>query len=298
MPALLLRRWRNAAENASRAEPTAAMTRWRIAPQPSAVPVPGLGRERWLVELLRCNGAEPRSWILEACDAKGRLALPSDVADRSLQEPGDGPPRDEPLVIATTIGARRLIVAADGAAQALGLRPGLTVAQAQALVPELHVVEADPAEDEGRFSARPLVQPLSARLSRSTRRTGCGSTSPASPICSADEAGLLHDLVARLRRQGIAARAAVADAPGAAWAVARFGDDAGRPAGPRRRGGGKPAGRGSSPRPARRDAAPLGVDRVGQLAAMPRAPMIRRFGADVACGSTRPSVMPSSRSTP
>ena len=49
------------------------------------MPAPGLGRDRWQVELLRCRGAEPRTWILEACDAKGRLALPADLADRPDQ---------------------------------------------------------------------------------------------------------------------------------------------------------------------------------------------------------------------
>ena len=88
VPALLLRRWWNAAEKAAAGEPSAATTRWRIAPQPSAVePAPGLGRPRWQVDLLRCRGAEPRSWILEACDETGHLALPADLADRPLQAP-------------------------------------------------------------------------------------------------------------------------------------------------------------------------------------------------------------------
>lgn len=66
-------------------EPTAAVTRWRIGSAPSrALAAPGLGRERWQVELTRCRGAEPRSWLMEACDAKGRLAPPADLADGSL----------------------------------------------------------------------------------------------------------------------------------------------------------------------------------------------------------------------
>jgi protein ImuA len=87
VPALILRRWYNDAERTSAAEPTAAVTRWRVSPAPSRLlPVPGVGRERWLVELIRCKGGEPRSWLLECPDAKGRLALPSDVADRSVPE--------------------------------------------------------------------------------------------------------------------------------------------------------------------------------------------------------------------
>jgi protein ImuA len=83
VPAFVVRRWRSDAERASADEPTSVFTRWRIAPAPSqAPPFPGLARARWRVELLRCRGAEPTSWILEACDAQGRLALPADLSDR------------------------------------------------------------------------------------------------------------------------------------------------------------------------------------------------------------------------
>jgi protein ImuA len=80
--ALLLRRWWTVAEKDLTRLPTAASTRWRVAPVESELlPTPGLGRARWQVDLVRCRGAEPRSWILEACDAKGRLALPADLPD-------------------------------------------------------------------------------------------------------------------------------------------------------------------------------------------------------------------------
>jgi protein ImuA len=86
VPAFALRRWWTVAEKELTGHPTAAVTRWRISPFAShGPPAPGLGRARWHVELLRCRGGEPCSWILEACDAKGRLALPSDVADRPDQ---------------------------------------------------------------------------------------------------------------------------------------------------------------------------------------------------------------------
>ena len=84
--ALLLRRWWTVAEKDLVRPAPAAVTRWRIAPAPSEpVPAPGLGRDHWQVDLVRCRGAEPRSWILEACDAKGRLALPAALAGRSDQ---------------------------------------------------------------------------------------------------------------------------------------------------------------------------------------------------------------------
>jgi protein ImuA len=86
--AFALRRWWTVAEKELTGLPTAAVTRWRISPFAShAPPAPGLGRARWQVELLRCRGGEPRSWIVEACDAKGRLALSADLAHRPDQAP-------------------------------------------------------------------------------------------------------------------------------------------------------------------------------------------------------------------
>src|ERR687885_87268 len=71
------RRWRGRGDVAF--EPTAAVTRWRVTALPSApLASPGVGRPRWRLELLRCRGADPASWIVEACDARGRLALAPD----------------------------------------------------------------------------------------------------------------------------------------------------------------------------------------------------------------------------
>jgi protein ImuA len=82
--ALLLRRWWTVTEKDLAALPSAAVTRWRIEPAPSEpVPAPGLGRPQWQVDLVRCRGGAPRTWILEACDAKGRLALAAALAGRS-----------------------------------------------------------------------------------------------------------------------------------------------------------------------------------------------------------------------
>ncbi len=59
-------------------QPGAAMTRWRVASRPSApLPVPGVGRARWRVELLRARGGEGFAMELEACDEAGRLGLPA-----------------------------------------------------------------------------------------------------------------------------------------------------------------------------------------------------------------------------
>lgn len=63
--------------------PTASLTRWRVSARPSApLPVPGVGRPRWLVELLRCRAGESFEIEVEACDGEGRLALPAAVVER------------------------------------------------------------------------------------------------------------------------------------------------------------------------------------------------------------------------
>ncbi len=74
------------------AEPSAAITRWRVVslPSPPALPhapsTPGLGRARWRLELTRCRGGEPGSWIVEACDATGHLALVADLRHGSVAQ--------------------------------------------------------------------------------------------------------------------------------------------------------------------------------------------------------------------
>ena len=79
--ALLIRRWRSLNEKPLTEEPSAAATRWRISPHPSPdAGFDGLQRQHWKVDLLRARGGEPRSWIVEACDATGHLALPAEVA--------------------------------------------------------------------------------------------------------------------------------------------------------------------------------------------------------------------------
>jgi protein ImuA len=87
--AFALRRSRQARDPVV-AAPIAAVTRWRIARLPSGPPVPqapwvrGLAPALWRLDLIRCRGADPASWTVEACDAKGRLRLATDVADRPV----------------------------------------------------------------------------------------------------------------------------------------------------------------------------------------------------------------------
>ncbi len=83
--ALAIRRWKRDRDTFDFGQPTATTTRWRVTALPSSpLPVPGVGRPRWLVELIRSQAGQCADFIVEACDEKGRLALPADLANGSL----------------------------------------------------------------------------------------------------------------------------------------------------------------------------------------------------------------------
>jgi protein ImuA len=65
---------------------SAARTRWRIAPAPGAAPGwRGVSRARWRLDLLRCRGANPRSWTVDWDDATHSLHLAAPLADRPAE---------------------------------------------------------------------------------------------------------------------------------------------------------------------------------------------------------------------
>lgn len=85
---IAVRRWRSAMDAVDFGQPTAAVTRWRVTALPSEpLPVPGVGRARWLVELIRCRAGGCAEFMVEACNEEGCLALPTDLADRSAASP-------------------------------------------------------------------------------------------------------------------------------------------------------------------------------------------------------------------
>ena len=78
---LAIRRWRRQTEAADFGQPTASVTRWRVSALPSTqLPVQGVGRARWQLELIRCRAGECADFVEEACDVKGSLAIPADHA--------------------------------------------------------------------------------------------------------------------------------------------------------------------------------------------------------------------------
>ena len=189
----------------------------------------------------------------------------------------------EPLVTVATDGSRRIVGAADAVALALGLKPADAIAHAQAMVPKLNVADATPEEDAAGLMRLALWCLRYAPIVAADPPDGIFIDIAGAAHLLGGEDRLIADLVSRLSAKGIAARAAVADCPGAAWAVARYGND--RVVAPGR----TVETVAILPVEALRlspdtlDALDrLGIERVGQLAAMPRAPMTRRFGKDVA----------------
>jgi protein ImuA len=86
---IALRRWRRQTDASDFGQPTAAATRWRVSVMPSAaLPVPGVGRHRWLLELIRARAGESADFEVEACDDSGRLALPAELVHRPASAEG------------------------------------------------------------------------------------------------------------------------------------------------------------------------------------------------------------------
>ncbi|MDB5403072.1 MAG: polymerase family protein [Rhodopila sp.] len=190
---------------------------------------------------------------------------------------GSGQRPDLPLITA----AGRVLMSVDAVAAGLGLRPGMKLAQAQSLVPGLTVHDADPAGDAAVLTRLAEECLRYAPLAAPDPPDGLWIDVTGSTHLHGGEARLLRDLLRRLNDQGLAARAAVADTPAVAHAVARFGGGGMVPPGA--------AAMADFPIEALRlpaemlaDLRLMGFERVGPLAAAARAPLVRRFGTGLA----------------
>jgi protein ImuB len=160
------------------------------------------------------TAAQPRRYLA--------LQLPWLSAQRMIRD-GCAPP-DAPFVAITKErGAFHIMALSPGAAQ-LGLPPGMALADALAMVPDLIALAHDPAADAallGRladFCQRytPSVEALPPQAVV-LDITGCAH------LFSAGEAGLIADLQHRLQHEGLTAQIAGATTPDAARVLARFG---------------------------------------------------------------------------
>ena len=134
------------------------------------------------------------------------------------------------------------LAAMNEAAARLGLRTGMALADAKAMYPGLAVADADPQAD-GR-----LLEAIADWCDRYTPLVGLdppdGLTLDITGCTHlfGGEAAFCDDIVQRLGLQGFAARAAIADTVGCAWAMARFSEF---PSPCKGEGGAEGAGRGS-----------------------------------------------------
>lgn len=202
---------------------------------------------------------------------------PPSLPSRGRGREGEG------LVTTERVGQRMTIAAADPAALALGLQPGMALGHARALVPDLDARERNPAGE---------VADLRRLAIFAVRRW-----TPFAAVCGGeglwlDLTGVAHlhggeermarRILAFCARAGFAARIAVAGTWGAAHALARHGGSA-LVLCPE---GGVAEALVPLPIAAlrledgpRETARRLGIETIGDLLAMPRAPLVRRFGA-------------------
>ncbi len=197
------------------------------------------------------------------------------------------PAEEAPFATVIDAAGRRLLAAVNPTATAAGLAPGMPLADALSFLPGLATALAKPAEDAAAL--RRLAE-------------WCGRYSPWTAPDGADgvrieitgsahlwggERALAADLAARLDRRGAASRIVIADTLGAAWAMARFAEasDSVVILAP----GELRAALASLPVEALRldpltaqGLRRVGLKRVGDLCAMPRDALSRRFGETVA----------------
>ncbi len=213
--------------------------------------------------------------------------LPRLATDRLSR--GDPAGRDRALATATAGGARR-ITAVNRLAEAAGVRPGVTVADALAVAPGLALAPHDPQSD------RQLLERLADWCGHYTpwaaadgwgEGTGGGLWLDITGCAHlfGGEAKLLAHLHARLARLGFAARSGLADTPGAAWAWARFGDARQpilTPNGQRTALAALPVAALRLQPTTAAGLAGLGLRQIGDLYGLPRATIAARFGREVA----------------
>ena len=136
------------------------------------------------------------------------------------------PVEHAPLALVGKIGRREEIVHACAGAQALGIHSGMAATHARALVSDLDFRPADPEADAALLDRLALLavrrwSPIAAV----TPTDGLWIDLAGCDHLHGGEERFCRRLIAFCRRAGFAARVAVADTPGAAHALARFGRD-------------------------------------------------------------------------
>ncbi len=177
-----------------------------------------------------------------------------------------------------------MVLAANMAAQRVGLFPGMPMTKAQILVQDLIVMKADPAADAAALDRLAAWALRYAPIAAADPPDGLVIDATGAAHLHGGEAAMLNDMTARLAAFGCTAHAAIADSWDAAHALARYASRPGNPVVV------VPPGESAAavlslpvealrlPREMVADLRVLGFDCIGELAGRPRAPLTLRFG--------------------
>jgi protein ImuB len=191
-----------------------------------------------------------------------------------------------PLAAVVEAGNRIMLAGINRAAEQAGLAPGMTLADARAVAAHLATVPAD-ARAQAALLAR--LARWGARYTPIAAPDGVDGLFLDITGCAhlfGGEADMLADMTGRLEGFGFAVTAGLADTPGAAWALARYGGSGtiARPGGTARALERLPVGALRLDREVAASLAHLGLRRIGDLYGMPRGSLAARFGQQSAPG--------------
>lgn len=134
--------------------------------------------------------------------------------------------RDQPFVTVSDVRGRQVVAAGNRQAVQAGLAPGTSLADARAIVPQVVVALADPNADER------ALELLARWAFRFTPRVAAAAPDAffldvgGCAHLFGGERALASEVRAKLKGFGLTSRGGLAGAPGAAWALARYGGKA------------------------------------------------------------------------
>jgi protein ImuB len=129
---------------------------------------------------------------------------------------------DRPLATVEAVRGVRRLAALCPLAEDAGLREAMPLAQARAICPALQVADADPDADRAGLAALAAWAERYTPLAIADPPDGVLLDIAGCAHLFGGEAALAGDLLARLGRRGLPARAALAGSAAAAWALARW----------------------------------------------------------------------------
>ncbi|MEW6436507.1 MAG: DNA polymerase Y family protein [Pseudomonadota bacterium] len=209
------------------------------------------------------------------------LWLPSLATDRIIRRTAAAP--EAPLATVAKVKNAQRLAAVNRAAARHGLRPGMALADARAILPDLACCAADEAAEAATLAAIIDWCRRFTPLAALDPPDGAMLDVTGAAHLFGGEDKLLDEIETRLAAQGFAACVALAPTPEAAWALARFGQERLIPEGLRdedlrRRLGALPLAALRLDDTALAGLAQAGLRRIDDLILRPRAPLAARFG--------------------